>query len=51
MLDHLCAPIHLPSPFPFPSPSGPQFLLSQGPFTNPTEKDVWRVDHKDDAVR
>lgn len=34
---------------PFLSPL--QFLLSQGPFTNPKEKDVWRVDHKDDAVR
>ncbi|PRW58593.1 NAD(P) mitochondrial isoform A [Chlorella sorokiniana] len=28
-----------------------KFLLSQGPFTHPKEKDVWRVDHKDDAVR
>ena len=43
-------PFTCPAPAPAP-PSGPQFLLSQGPFTNPTEKDVWRVDHKDDAVR
>lgn len=28
-----------------------QFLLSMGPFSNPKEKDVFRIDHKDDAVR
>ena len=45
---HLLAPCLLPLPTPAPCL---QFLLSQGHFSNPKEKDVWRVDHKDDAVR